>query len=185
MWDTVDKLASELPHVVDLLNGRTSIGKMSWRDINSLVKDVIGEVDHISEDLDEVKDEFQENANGFVGAIVTLSLFSALALLLLCLFAMKMRKRTGKPSGTLPTSNLESTLRNFQEFHKIRKMSVGETTAHLKNASNYHNPGYNPYFSPNLPLTNGPPNYTVPPQGSNQISLPQSTNNPPTRQGGQ
>ena len=53
MWDTADKLASELPHVVDLLNGRTSIGKMSWRDINSLVKDVIGEVDHISEDLEE------------------------------------------------------------------------------------------------------------------------------------
>ena len=59
MWDTADKLASELPHVVDLLNGRTSIGKMSWRDINSLVKDVIEEMDHISEDLEEVKNEFQ------------------------------------------------------------------------------------------------------------------------------
>ena len=56
MWDTVDKLASELPHVVDLVTGRTSIGKMSWRDINSLVEDVIGEVDQISEDLEEVKD---------------------------------------------------------------------------------------------------------------------------------
>ena len=64
MWDTVDKLASELPHVVDLLNGRISIGKMSWRDINSLVKDVIGEVDHISEDLDEVNEEFQEHVIG-------------------------------------------------------------------------------------------------------------------------
>ena len=95
IWDTVDKLALELPHMVYLLNGRTSIGKMSWRDINSLVKDVIGEVDHISEDLDEVKDEFQEHAIGYVGATVTLSLISALALLLLCLFAMKMRKKLG------------------------------------------------------------------------------------------
>ena len=184
MWNTVDTLASEVLHVVDLLDGRTSIGKMSWRDINSLVKDVIGGVDHISEDLDEVKDEFQEHAIGFLGAIVTLSIFSALALLLLCLFAMKMRKRTGRPGGTFPTSNLESIRRNLQEFHKIRKMSVGETTAHLKNASNYHNPGYNPYFSSNLPLTNGPPNNIIPSQGANQTSLPQPTNSPPTRQGG-
>ena len=154
-------------------------------DINSLVKDVIGEVDHISEDLDEVKDEFQEHAIGFVGATVTLSLRSARALLLPCLFAMKMRKKIGKPiGGNFPTSNLENIRRNLQEFAKIRKMSVGETTAHLQNASNYHNPVYNPYFNSNLPLTNGPPNYTVPPQGSNQTSLPQSTNNPPTRQGG-
>ena len=42
IWDTVDKLTSELPNVVNLLNGRTSIGKMSWRDINSLVKNGIG-----------------------------------------------------------------------------------------------------------------------------------------------
>ena len=130
IWDTVDKLTSELPNVVDLLNGRTSIGKMSWADINSLVKHVIGEVDHISEDLGEVKDEFQGHAMGFVGATVTLSLFSALALLLLCLLAVKMKKKFGKPrSGTLPTSNLESIRRNLQEFAKIRKMSVGETTA--------------------------------------------------------
>ena len=58
IWDTVDKLTSELPNVVNLLNGRTFIGKMSWRDIISLVKNVIGEVDHISEGLDEVKEEF-------------------------------------------------------------------------------------------------------------------------------
>ena len=126
IWNTVDKLASELHNVVDLLNGRTSIEKMSWTDINSLVKHVIGEVDHISEDLEEVKDEFQEHAIGFVGATVTLSLLSALALLLLCLFAMKMRKKFGKPrGGTLPTSNLESIRRNLQEVAKIRKLSVG------------------------------------------------------------
>ena len=185
MWNTMDKLASELPHVVNLLDGRASIGEMSWRDINSLVKDVIGEVDHISEDFEEVKDEFQEHAIGFVGATVTLSMLSVLALLLLCLFAMKMRKKTGKPrGGTLPTSNLESIRRNLQEFAKIRKMSVGETTAHLQNASNYHNPGYNPYFNPNLPLANGTLNYSAPQQGSNQASIQPPTNNPPPRQGG-
>ena len=181
IWDTVDKLASELPNVVDLLNGRTSIGKMSWADINSLVKHVIGEVDHISEDLGEVKDEFQDHAMGFVGATVTLSLFSALALLLLCLLAVKMKKKFGKPrSGTLPTSNLESIRRNLQEFAKIRKMSVGETTAPLHNASNYHNPGYNPYFNPNLPMANG----TYAPQQGSQGSVPQPSNNTPSRQGG-
>ena len=178
IWDTVDKLASELPNVVDLLNGRTSIGKMSWADINSLVKHVIGEVDHISEDLGEVKDEFQDHAMGFVGATVTLSLFSALALLLLCLLAMKMKKKFGRPrSGTLPTSNLERIRRNLQEFAKIRKMSVGETTAPLHNASNYHNPGYNPYFNPNLPMANGTSNYA--PQQGSQASVPQPTNNTP------
>ena len=105
---------------------------------------------------------------GFVGATVTLGLFSALALLLLCLFAMRTRKGAIKPrGGTHPTSNLENIRRNLQEFHKIRKMSVGESTAHL-NAPNYHNPGY-PYYSSNLPLTTGPPNYTVPPQGSSQV----------------
>ena len=102
IWDTVDKLTSELPNVVNLLNGRTSIGKMSWRDINSLVKNVIGEVDHISEDLSEVKKDFQEHAMGFVGATVTLGLFSALALLLLYLFAMRMRKGAMKPRGGTP-----------------------------------------------------------------------------------
>ena len=47
--------------MVDSLTGRTSIGKMSWRDINSLFKDVIREVDHISDDLDEVKEEGPEH----------------------------------------------------------------------------------------------------------------------------
>ncbi len=110
---------------------------------------MIGEVDHISEDLSEVKEDFQEHAMGFVGATVTLGLFSVLSLLLLCLFAKKMRKGAMKPrGGTLPTSNVENIRRNLQEFHRIRKMSVGESTAHLK-TSNYHNPGFNPYFSSN------------------------------------
>ena len=85
-----------------------------------------------------------------------------------------------------PTPNLENIRRNLQEFAKIRKMSVGETTAPLHNASNYHNPGYNPYFNPNLPMANGSPNYSAPQQGS-QASVPQPTNNtppPPSRQGG-
>ena len=51
MWEAVDKLSSELPSVISLLNGHTSLSKMSWSDINSLVKSVIGEVDDISQDL--------------------------------------------------------------------------------------------------------------------------------------
>ena len=83
IWETVDKLTSELPNVVSLLHGRTSLGKMSWTDINSLVKNVIGEVDDISQDLGEMKEEFEDHAMGFIGATVTLGLFSALALLLI------------------------------------------------------------------------------------------------------
>ena len=64
IWETVDKLTSELPNVVSLLHGRTSLGKMSWTDINSLVKNVIGEVDDISQDLGEMKEEFEDHAMG-------------------------------------------------------------------------------------------------------------------------
>ena len=69
----------------------------SWSDINSLVKNVIGEVEDISEDLEGIQDEFQEHAIGFVGVTVTLSLLSALAFLLLCLCAMRIRKKLGRP----------------------------------------------------------------------------------------
>ena len=65
---------------------------MSWTDINNLVKSVIGEVDDISQDLGEMKEEFEDHAMGFIGVTVTLALFSALALLLLCLFAIKRKK---------------------------------------------------------------------------------------------
>ena len=99
--------------MVSLLHGRTSLGKMSWTDINSLVKNVIGEVDDISQDLGEMKEEFEDHAMGFIGATVTLGLFSALALLLLCLFAMRLRKGAMKPrGGSLPTSNLENIRRS-------------------------------------------------------------------------
>ena len=58
MWEAVDKLSSELPSVISLLHGHTSLSKMSWSDINSLVKSVIGEVDDICQDLGEMKGEF-------------------------------------------------------------------------------------------------------------------------------
>ena len=181
IWETVDKLTSELPNVVSLLHGRTSLSKMSWTDINSLVKSVIGEVDDISQDLGEMKEEFEDHAMGFIGVTVTLALFSALALLLLCLLAIRMRKRVAKSrGGTFPVSNLEGIRRNLQEFHRIRKMSVGEGSNHL-NATNYYNPGFNTHYNQNLPLNNGPPNYA--PQGSGQI-LPPPNNAPSARPGG-
>ena len=62
IWETVHKLTWELPNVVSLLHGRTSLCKMSWTDINSLVKNIIGEVDDISQDLGEMKEEFEYHA---------------------------------------------------------------------------------------------------------------------------
>ena len=86
---------------------------MSWTDINSLVKSVIGEVDDISQDLGEMKEEFEDHVMGFIGVTVTLALFTVLALLLLCLLAIRMRKRVAKSrSGTFPVSNLEGIRRN-------------------------------------------------------------------------
>ena len=78
MWEAVDKLSLELSSVISLLHGRTSLSKMSWTDINSLVKNVIREVDDISQDLGEMKEEFEDHGMGFIGATVTLGLFSAL-----------------------------------------------------------------------------------------------------------
>ena len=147
IWETVDKLTSELPNVVSLLHGCTSLGKMSWTDITALVKNVIGEVDDISQDLGEMKEEFEDHAMGFIGVTVTLDLFSALAHLLLCHFAIRMRKGVTKPrGGTFPVSSLEGIRRNLQEFHRIRKMSVGEGSSHL-NAANYYNPGFDPHYN--------------------------------------
>ena len=180
MWEAVDKLSSELPSVISLLHGHTSLSKMSWSDINSLVKSVIGEVDDISQDLGEMKGEFEDHALGFIGVTVTLALFTVLALLLLCLLAIRMRKRVAKSrDGSFPVSSLEGIRKNLQEFHRIRKMSVGEGSNHL-NATNYYNPGFNPHYNQNLPLNNGPPNY--PSQGSGQ-SLPPPNNAPSARPG--
>ena len=55
MWESVDQLSSQLPNVISLLQGHTTLNKMSWSDINSLVKSVIGEMDDISQDLGEMK----------------------------------------------------------------------------------------------------------------------------------
>ena len=38
-------LSSQLPNVISLLQGHTTLNKMSWTDINNLVKSVIGEMD--------------------------------------------------------------------------------------------------------------------------------------------
>ena len=182
MWEAVDKLSSELPSVISLLHGHTSLSKMSWSDINSLVKSVIGEVDDISQDLGKMKGEFEDHALGFIGVTVTLALFTVLALLLLCLLAIRMRRRAAKSrGGSFPVSSLEGIKKNLQEFHRIRKMSVGEGSNHL-NTTNYYNPGFNPHYNPNLPLNNGPPNY-VAPQGSGQ-ALPPPNNAPSARPSG-
>ena len=52
MWEAVDNVASDLPYMVDLLKGKTSIGKLSWPEINTLVKNVIGQVDDVSENVE-------------------------------------------------------------------------------------------------------------------------------------
>ena len=115
-----------------------------------------------------MKDDLEQHAMGFVGATVTLALFSGLALLLICLFAMRMRKKRGRSrSNTGPlTSNLENIRRNLQEFVKIRRMCMGSLPIPLQSTSSYHNPGFNPYFN-----SNGPSNYNVPPQGYNQAMV--------------
>ena len=110
IWETVDKLSSELPSVISLLHGRTSLSRMSWTDINNLVKNVIGEVDDISQYLGEMKEEFEDHAMGFIGVTVTLTLYAVLALLLLCLLAIRMRKRVTKSrGGTFPFRVLKAS----------------------------------------------------------------------------
>ena len=114
MWEAVDKLSSELPSVISLLHGHTSLSKMSWSDINSLVKSVIGEVDDISQDVGEMKGEFEDHALGFIGVTVSLALFTVLALILLCLLALRIRRKTAKSRGnSLPVSNLEGIRRHL------------------------------------------------------------------------
>ena len=128
----------------------------------------------------EMKREFENHALSFIGVTVSLALFTVLALILLCLLALRMRRKTANPRGnSLPVSSLEGIRRNLQEFHRIRKMSVGEGSNHL-NTTNYYNPGFNPHYNQNLSLNNGPPNYA--PQGSGQ-SLPPPNNAPSARPG--
>ena len=163
IWEAVDSVSSDLPYMVDLLKGKTQIGRLSWSEINTFVKNLIGQVDEVSESVGEVQEDLEEHAMGFVGATVTLDLFSGLIFLLICLFAVRMRKKRGRSrSNTPPTSNLENIRRNLQEFVKIRRMSMGSLPISLQGTSSYQTPGFNPYFNPN-----GPPNY-VPPQGYNQ-----------------
>ena len=182
MWDSVNQLSSQLPNVMSLLQGHTSVSKLSWTDINGIVKSVLGEMDDMSHDLGEMKGEFENHALSFIGVTVSLALFTVLALILLCLLALRIRRKNAKSRGnSLPVSNLEGIRRNLQEFHRIRKMSVGEGSNPL-NAANYHNPGINPYYNSNLPLNNAPHNY-VAPQGSGQ-ALPQPSSSPSARPGG-
>ena len=51
MWDSVNQISSQLPNVISLLQGHTSLSKMSWTDINGIVKSVLGEMDDMSHDL--------------------------------------------------------------------------------------------------------------------------------------
>ena len=180
MWDSVNQLSSHLPNVISLLQGHTTLNKMSWTDINSLVKSVIGEMDDMSHDLGEMKGEFENHALSFIGVTVSLALFTVLALILLCLLALRMRRKTAKSRGnSFPVSSLEGIRRNLQEFHRIRKMSVGEGSNHL-NTTNYYNPGFNPHYNQNLSLNSGPPNYIPPGPGQ---SLPPSNNGSSSRPG--
>ena len=165
IWEAVDSVSSDLPYMVDLLKGKTSIGRLSWSEINTFVKNLIGQVDEVSESVGEVQEDLEEHAMGFVGATVTLALFSGLILLLICFFAVRMKKRGRTRSNTPSTSNLENIRRNLQEFMKILRMSIGSLPIPLQGTSSYQNPGFNPYFN-----SNGPPNY-VPPQGYNQAMV--------------
>ena len=180
MWDSVNQLSSQLPNVISLLQGHTSLSKMSWTDINGIVKSVLGEMDDMSHDLGEMKGEFENHALSFIGVTVSLALFTVLALILLCLLALRIRRKAAKSRGnSLPVSNLEGIRRNLQEFHRIRKMSVGEGSNHL-NTTNYYNPGFNPHYNQNLSLNSGPPNYIPPGPGQ---SLPPSSNGSSSRPG--
>ena len=180
MWDSVNQISSQLPNVISLLQGHTSLAKMSWSDINGIVKSVLGEIDDMSHDLGEMKGEFENQALSFIGVTVSLALFTVLALILLCLLALRMRRKTAKSRGnSFPVSSLEGIRRNLQEFHRIRKMSVGEGSNHL-NTTNYYNPGFNPHYNQNLSLNSGPPNYIPPGPGQ---SLPPPNNGSSSRSG--
>ena len=177
MWDSVNQLSSQLPNVISLLQGHTSLSKMSWTDINGIVKSVLGEMDDMSHDLGEMKGEFENHALSFIGVTVSLALFTVLALILLCLLALRMRRKTAKSRGnSLPVSSLEGIRRNLQEFHRIRKMSVGERGSNHLNTTSYYNPAFNPHYNQNLSLNSGPPNY-IPGPGQ---ALPPSSNGSPS-----
>ena len=115
MWDSVNQFSSQLPNVISLLQGHTSLSKMSWTDINGIVKSVLGEIDDMSQDLGEMKGEFENHALSFIGVTVSLALFTVLALILLCLLALRTRRKLPSPEVT---PSLFRALKALEETYK-------------------------------------------------------------------
>ena len=148
---------TNVPEVVELLNGKTSLGSMSWTQINSLVKGVMNQVERIGEEVEETKNEVMHHGMAYIVTVVTLSLIVTATLLLICLHSAKIKMLIGRARQGIP-SNLEGIRRNMQEFVKIRKMSVGDiensppppTATSPVPPPGYH-PANGPYYGPLMP----------------------------------
>ena len=148
IWDGAAIALAAVPDVVGLYQGKTSLGSMTWPQINNLVKGVISQTEEIDDDVMGLKEGFESHGIAYISTVVVLGLMVVGALVLICLNFARLRELFGKARNGLP-SNLEGIRKTLQEFVKIRKMSVGDVEGPQN--PTYCYPPVNPYFNPGAP----------------------------------
>ena len=58
-WNDVGSAISHIPEVANFFDGKISIGSMTWSQINHLVKRVVSQIENVSEEVEEVKEDFK------------------------------------------------------------------------------------------------------------------------------
>lgn len=156
-WNGVVNVLNTIPEIEDIFSGRTTIGKLSWGQINDSVIKVLKEIDNVSTDLEEAQDSIESHSTNYIVAVCLLAICSVFALFLGCFHFAKLRGALIKFRRGVPV-NFASARKNLQELLRLRHLSVGD----LKNTIPRHNPnvGYPSY--PNIQLTFfGKPTYNV------------------------
>lgn len=74
MWDGVETALAAAPDIVRFYQGKTSLGSMTWPQINHLVKGVISQMEEIDNGLLELKEEVEGHGVAYICTVVVVGL---------------------------------------------------------------------------------------------------------------
>ena len=87
LWEGVETALAATPDMMKFYQGKTSLGDMTWLQINHLVKGVISQMEQIDDGLLELKEEVEGHGVAYICTVVVVGLLVAGTVILICLEA--------------------------------------------------------------------------------------------------
>ena len=85
LWEGVETALVATPDVMKFYQGKTSLGDMTWPQINHLVKGVISQMEQIDDGLLELKEEVEGHGIAYICTVVVMGLLVAGTVILIFL----------------------------------------------------------------------------------------------------